>query len=221
MSPFEASEVPDADGGEGARAEPSLTERPDDTFDLVRRYQGGESQAGEELANRYYPRILRIVRVRLWSRLRGWTSPEDVVTEVFVRILGSLPRFEQRGTARFIDWVAKLIEHEIVNQARKQRGTPPTAHTSSTDLEAERQLMSHSKSVSSKLASTEEQRLVDECLTELPASERDVIMLREYAGASWEDVAAELGRPTIAAAQQLYQRARRALGDRLRLRGVS
>jgi RNA polymerase sigma-70 factor (ECF subfamily) len=193
----------------------------DDTFALVHRYQAGERRAGEELAERYYPRILRIVRVRLWSRLRGWTTPEDVVADVFVRVLGALPRFQERSDARFIDWVARLVEHEIVHQARKERGRrEDAAHPSSIEVLGDA-LREHTRGLSTRLATAEEQRAVEECLTELPSAERDVILLREYAGASWAEVAAELGRPSVGAAEQLYQRARRALADRLRLRGVS
>lgn len=198
---------------------PSRDEPRDDTFALVRRFQAGDAAAGEELARRYYPRILRIVRVRIWSRLRGWTNPEDVVGEVFTRLLGSLPTFEQRGAARFIDWVASLIEHEIVNQARKMRPVQSLDASESSALRAI-EPQAPTTGIATRLAADEEERLVDECLTELPGDEQRVILLREYAGHSWSEIATELGRPSVGATQQLYQRARRALAERLRLRGM-
>ena len=81
-------------------------------------------------------------------------------------------------------------------------------------------IVADTKSALSRVASDEEQKLVDTCLEEIGAEHREVLLLRDYAGASWEEVGSELGRPTIGACQQLYQRARRALGERIVLKGL-
>ena len=59
---------------------------------------------------------------------------------------------------------------------------------------------------------------LDECLAELPDHFREVILLRSYAGMDWAEIAMELGKPTKQAAEQLFQRARGKLIEKLNTR---
>jgi DNA-directed RNA polymerase specialized sigma24 family protein len=69
-------------------------------------------------------------------------------------------------------------------------------------------------------ASEEEQRIVEACLAELPEEYRELILLRNYAGASWESVAEETGRPSAAAARMMHARAMVELGKLVRAGGI-
>ena len=57
--------------------------------------------------------------------------------------------------------------------------------------------------------------LIKDMLENSRPADREVVLLRDYAGMSWRDVTAELGRPTQRATEQLYQRARIKLGELL------
>ena len=58
-------------------------------------------------------------------------------------------------------------------------------------------------------------------LERLPEEYRELILLRNYAGASWESVAEETGRPSAAAARMMHARALVELGKLVRAAGVS
>jgi DNA-directed RNA polymerase specialized sigma24 family protein len=54
---------------------------------------------------------------------------------------------------------------------------------------------------------SEVRALLDEVVASLPESYREVIVLRDYQGADWPEVARALATPSLHAAQQLHQRA--------------
>jgi hypothetical protein len=85
-----------APGAEDPRDDEMLTDnQPEDlgssTFDplpkfedslaLFRRAQGGDGGALNELFERYYDRIYRIVRIRMGAKLRGVLESHDIVQQ--------------------------------------------------------------------------------------------------------------------------------------------
>jgi DNA-directed RNA polymerase specialized sigma24 family protein len=63
--------------------------------------------------------------------------------------------------------------------------------------------------------------VVERCIAALPEEYRELIILSDYTGASWEAVAETTGRPSAAAARMMHVRARIELGKLLREAGVS
>ena len=69
-----------------------------------------------------------------------------------------------------------------------------------------------------QLASRELKEIYDACVQELDPVHLEVILLHEYAEASWATIREALNRPTDHAAQQLYARAQVELATLLRRR---
>lgn len=195
------------------------------TRELVRRSQAGEQEALDELFTRYYDRVHRIVHVRLGAKIRLRAESIDIVQEVFAEALLDLDRFEMREPASLIRWLAKIAEHRISTAAKRvnaqkqdpRRETPLLAPASEGgagfDPAAE------STQPPERLLRDERERLVDDCVAELPSDWREVLILRDYEGGSWAYVAEQLGR-SEGAAQMLHKRARESLREALVRRGL-
>lgn len=197
-----------------------------DTLALVARVKSGDRRALELLFERHYPRVHRIVRVRLWGTVKGREDVEDVVQRVMQHALTDLEAFEQREDARFIDWLARIAQHEITNLRRHHEAQKRDARrdVAIEDLrpkaDASQVFEPHADStgILERLSRQELEKLVDECLAELPDDAREVILLRDFAGGSWAWIAETLGRPTPDAARQLHARSVAALGAMLQRR---
>jgi DNA-directed RNA polymerase specialized sigma24 family protein len=61
--------------------------------------------------------------------------------------------------------------------------------------------------------------LLETCVAELSEELRELIILREYAGASWEEIAKETGRPSPDAARMMHGKAMLELSKLLKERG--
>lgn len=220
MDTTDASSAPDT-GELRARRSRELT----DTISLVRRFQSGDVQALDTLFARYYPRVLRCVKLRMGALVKRYYEPEDVVQRVFAAAMEDLQTVEIREPGELIHWLATVSENQI-------RGIHDYLTAKKRDVRLERSLDRIRGAISSGsfrfdpadddtlqleiLSRQELAGLVDQCLAELSEDHRQVILLRNIAGCSWELVAEKMGRETASAACMLHARARVALLKKLR-----
>lgn len=194
---------------------------------LLKRYQTGDEDALNELLARYYPRVLRIVGARLGPQLRGKVDVEDIAQDTLLSAAKSLGDLEIAEDASLICWMASVAENQVRRAAehfgaqkrdmgREEGLVRPTPGAEDSTLDV--QLVSESTSPGSRVERAEMSGIVDECLAQLEEDQREVILLRDYAGGSWKFVAERLQRPSPDAAMQLYRRARIELAEKVQLR---
>ncbi|MGH2717179.1 MAG: RNA polymerase sigma factor, partial [Actinomycetota bacterium] len=113
---------------------------------------------------------------------------EDLTQEVFARALGALPRFN--GEYQFGAWLIQIARNVCIDEARRQSHRPqPTDPVDLVDLEpSEAQPDDVWESVSSQIAVT----TVHRALARLPKRQRTVLVLREFEGMSYADIAISL-----------------------------
>src|SRR5712672_4635673 len=93
------------------------TGAPDDR-ELVRRAQGGDKEAYEELVHRHQHRVFAVAG----GILRRREDVEDIAQQVFVKAYFSLKRFDQR--AAFSTWLYKITVNECWDLLRKRKARP-------------------------------------------------------------------------------------------------
>jgi len=197
------------------------------TRELLQSAQHGDAAASAELFERLAPRVLPIVRVRMGARLRAALESGDILQEALVEALRGLDRFEMREESSLIRWLAKLVDHRIsaraayLNAAKRAEPAAPLDGREEGGDGARIEPPARTVTPSLDLRSRERDGAVQEALAELPEHQREVVLLRDYAGASWEDVARELGYPSAAAARMMHTRTLVRLGAMLRARGFA
>lgn len=226
MSDADRSSVADSDEVR-ARRSSELTR----TANLIRRFQEGDMGVLDPLFARYYPRVLRYVQVRMGPLLKRRFDAEDIVQNVFAAAMQDLHSVEVHETGELIHWLATVAENQI-------RGLADYLTAKKRDLRVEQSLDRIRNGISTgsfrfepvddgtaqidALTRQELVTVVNECIGELSEDHRQVILLRNIAGCSWELVAEKLGRDTPQAVCMLHARARVALLKRLavRIRGL-
>ena len=187
-----------------------------ETLTLIRKAQEGDRQAFERLFERYYPRVSKIVRARSGPELRRHLETEDILQNSMVEAIRSFEDYRIRGDAGFIHWLAGIVQNRILaarrdagREKRDRRGEAALDHimrclsTGSLSFEpAETEALPIDK-----VADREHEEIVTECLHDLKESHREVVLLRCYAGASWEEAANLIGCSSPDAARVLYYRA--------------
>ena len=170
------------------------------------------------------------MRLRLGARLRETIDSGDILQETFLAAVRSLDSFEMREEASLVNWLSRLAERQIIaaadyHGAKKRDRRRNVSLTASIGDSQSIRTMSTLPDDRSPLpleatATEEEQKIVEDCLQRLPEEYRELILLRNYAGASWETVAEETGRPSAAAARMMHARAMIELGKLVRAGGV-
>lgn len=195
------------------------------TLDLLRQAQDGSRGALESLFGRYYDRVRAIVRLRLGRQLRGRLESGDILQETFVDALGAFDRFEVRDEAGFLNWLARIAEHQIrdaadYHGAQKRalsREVPLTPESGSTGSALDPAC--DGRQPEDEAVVEEQRRIVEECIADLSEDYRELIVLRDYVGASWDAIAKETGRPSPDAARMKHATAMVELAKRVQKAG--
>jgi RNA polymerase sigma-70 factor, ECF subfamily len=194
------------------------------TIDLLRRAQSGNAEALNRLFARYYERVRRIVRLRLGTRLRQRVESSDILQETFIAAVDGFDRFEMRDEASFINWLARIAERQVLAAAdyhiaqKRNPAREVPIHKDEDQSDIGIDPVASGLIPPDLLARAELTRMIEECLQELREDYRELIILRNYAGASWEVVAEQTGRPSAAAARMMHAKAIVELGKALRRR---
>lgn len=162
---------------------PMMHDASDD--DLIRSYREGSVEAFERLYRRHAPGLFT------WLRLQAGHEAEDLLQETFSRASAALPRYRPEG--RFAAWLWSIARNLLRDRGRKPSREVPlddaTSPCGDTGM-AERE--------SGKVT-------VREALMTLPAEQREVVVLREYAGLSFPEIARVVGCPQNTAITRMHR----------------
>ena len=190
------------------------------TLQLVERAQDGDAESLNRLLDRYFHRVRTIVRARMGKRLRRWHDSGDVIQQTFIAAVRRLRDFEMRDTAALINWLSRIAEHQIHDLAdqmdAEKRSTARDVHMSelganSTDGDGNFELPDQAPGPSDSATTSEEQEILDRAIARLSDEYRELILLRDYMGHSWSEVAAHTEAPSPDAARMKYSTARAQL----------
>ncbi|MFG0316078.1 MAG: RNA polymerase sigma factor [Planctomycetota bacterium JB042] len=195
------------------------------SLDLMKRAQGGDDAALNRLVERYYDRVRPIVRARLGERLRRRVDSGDILQNTFATVVRTYDRFDVNDEASLIAWMSRIAENQILDEhdrqsAKKRRAEREVELDAGASDDRAVDPSSPANGPGESVERRERDELLEEALGELSELYRELILLRDYMGFSWEEVASRTGRPTAAAARMMHATARIELGKLLRQRGV-
>lgn len=168
-------------------------------YQLVERLQRGEDAAFDELLSRYKRPVLNFS-----YRLLGDASEaDDVAQEVFVRVYQRIGDYEPRG--KFSTWLFALARNACIDRQRYRKRHPTEPLESAPEPAV----------VSREVQTREIGAHIAAAVAELPEDQRTAIVLAEYQGMSYAEIAAVMRCSEKSVESRLY-RAKQTLRARLR-----
>ena len=177
---------------------------------LVQRSQRGDLRAFDLLVLKYQGRIAALV-----SRyVSDAGEVEDVTQEAFIKAYRALGKF--RGDSAFYTWLYRIAANAAKNHL-VAKGRRPGANATIEDAEGfdEGGLLSESASPEALAMGEELAEVVESALDELPDELKAALMLREFDGLSYDDIADVLGCPVGTVRSRIF-RAREAVDQRVK-----
>lgn len=168
---------------------------------LVRRASGGDPAAFAALYDLFAPRLRRYLR----HQVRGDDRVEDLVQQVFVKMIEALPRYQSRGIP-FGAWVFRVARNLVIDERR-------TAHPTAALELAETHPADGEDPVVAAIRADDRRHLLT-AIDNLPRDQRDVLVWRFLAELSPAETALLMGR-TSEAVRALQHRAIVTLRSRL------
>lgn len=181
---------------------------------LIARIVAGETELFEQLVRKHQTRVYNLA-------LRMVSEPadaEDCAQEAFIKAFRALPGF--RGESSFSSWLYRLTSNVCLDFLRARRRRAETGLTVSGDDGDEQPLqLADPADGPAELAEKEElRRRVRAALARLPDDFRQVLLLRELGGLSYDEIGRETGLEAGTVKSRIF-RARRKLADILRADG--
>ncbi|HET7584013.1 MAG TPA: sigma-70 family RNA polymerase sigma factor [Gemmatimonadaceae bacterium] len=155
--------------------------------DVVAEFLTGEERAFQELVTRYQARLLNFVYRTIGDRERS----EDLVQEVFIRVYRHLHRFDQ--SKKFSTWIytiaSNLAKNELRNRSRNPLVFFQAIKRNWQDEERPLQFEDSSMRPDDLYRKRHLRELVERSVARLPEHHRQVFVLRELEGKSYEEIA--------------------------------
>lgn len=149
----------------------------DPDLELFQRWCEGDDAAAKQLVARYF-NGLRVYFARRLSEL----EQEDLVQEVFVRLVAARDRFEGRSTVRtYIYSIAKNVYYESVRKLHRPNGVFDPITESLAAVSGRTQ--------SSILAESEVLQLLLDALENIPSEQQELIELHYFHELTFKDLA--------------------------------
>src|SRR5512143_1953131 len=177
---------------------------------VVTAFLGGEERAFQELVDRYQTRLLNFVYRTIGDREKA----EDLVQEVFIRVYRHIHRFDR--TKKFSTWVytiaSNLAKNELRNRSRNPLVLFQTIKGNWDDDDRPLQFEDTTARPDDLFRKRHLRELVEDSVAKLPAHHREVFVLRELEGKSYEEIA-EITECNLGTVKSRLNRARNAFAE--------
>ena len=211
---------PGTEPGEFSEPQPvPIAGRPlppvEDSIALLERHKQGDAEALQLLIERYQDRLRRIVRIKLAGRVRNYLESMDIVQDVNMVMMRKAKDLKADGSGAILNWLSEVVVNKIRNTNKYMHAIKrDVGRNVAFEVQLEDGVTTLSIPAEAKGPTPSEEawkfevrEVLDDAMTELSDQHREVILLRDYAGASLDYVAQRLGCPSREAADQLHRRA--------------
>lgn len=163
-----------------------MVEDPD--IQLVKRAKAGDSAAFGELVNHYYEMVYAVA----FGILRNREAARDVAQEAFLKAHRQLANFE--GKSKFKTWVYRIAVNAAIDEQRRKKPSESLDATDVSDNEDHAPVIITDPNADPRedAHQSELRVLILKALEELSADHRAVLVLREWQGFSYEEIAEAL-----------------------------
>ncbi len=159
---------------------------PDDSV-LITLYRNGNEAAFNQLVDRYHSKVFTTI----FLIVKDQAIAEDLLQDVFVKVLHTLNSDKYNEEGKFQPWVMRIAHNLAIDHFRKAKRYPTILLEDGSNV---------FNSLSFAEDSSEEQRIKEETLVwvrnlidELPEAQKEVVIMRHYLDLSFQEIAEQTG----------------------------
>ena len=159
---------------------------PEDSV-LITLYRNGNEAAFNLLVDRYHSKVFTTI----FLIVKDQDVAEDLLQDVFVKVLHTLNSDKYNEEGKFQPWVMRIAHNLAIDHFRKAKRYPTILLEDGSNL---------FNSLNFAEDSSEEQRIKEETLAyvrnlidELPEAQKEVVIMRHYLDMSFQEIAEQTG----------------------------
>lgn len=153
---------------------------------LIRAFQDGNPKALDRLIDRYKDKLY----CTIFFLVKDHWIADDIYQDTFIRIIDTLRfnRYNEQG--KFLPWAARIAHNLCIDYFRKQKRQPPVVTSESSEIKDIFEMIdSNIDNAEQRMIRKQSYGRVYQMLDQLPADQREVIVLRHFADFSFKEIA--------------------------------
>ena len=157
--------------------------------ELVNRYVNGDEESLSILVKRHKRRIYSM----LYMATRNKELSEDLFQETFFKVIQTLKKQQYNEEGKFLPWVLRIAKNLMIDYFRKTKKTPTISSVINEDGERVDifDIIPDIETVNPKDTSESKKfkLAIKSLINELPADQKEVVMMRTYYDMSFKEIA--------------------------------
>lgn len=177
---------------------------------LLTKAQDGNVQAFEELTSSYYTKVYNIC----YRMLNNSEDASEQAQETFIKVYKNIKKF--KGNCSFSTWIYRIATNVCLDYLRKNKNKKDISLEQNTfeDIKVKDRLISNNLGPEKVAEINAQRRAINQALSQMNEKNRLIILLRDFNGFSYEEIANILQSP-VGTVKSRISRARAELRDLL------
>jgi RNA polymerase sigma-70 factor (ECF subfamily) len=154
---------------------------------LVKNYVAGDENALTILINRHQSKIYGFI----YSKLSDRDISDDIFQDTFIKVIKTLKSNSYNEEGKFLPWVMRISHNLIIDHYRRNKKMPMYRETEEFSIFS---IMSDNMpNIESQLITSQVENDLRKLIEELPAEQKEVLMMRMYQDLSFKEISEMTG----------------------------
>jgi RNA polymerase sigma-70 factor (ECF subfamily) len=154
---------------------------------LVSNYIKGDESALGILIERHKQRIYSFI----YSKVLDRDITEDIFQDTFIKVIKTLKRGSYNEEGKFLPWVMRISHNLVIDHFRKNNRMPK--YDNNGDFNIFSVLSDTNLNAENKIIKTQVENDVRRLVDELPADQKEVLLMRMYQDLSFKEISEKTG----------------------------
>ena len=154
---------------------------------LILRYQNGDEEALSSLIQKYENELFSFIYYKLMDE----EIANDIFQDTFIKVIKTLKSNSYNEEGKFLPWVMRISHNLVVDHYRKTKKMPMFRETEEFSIFS---IMSDdSLTIENKIISEQVEMDLKKLIEELPADQKEVLVMRMYQDMSFKEISESTG----------------------------
>jgi len=153
-------------------------------YELIQRFIGGELSCFEQLIHRHKNKVFGYISLYIHDQ----ALTEDLFQDTFMKVIQSVRAGRYYDNGKFLSWVMRIAHNLIIDHFRRVKQINTISNDDyDSDLFNSKKMAE--STVEDNMIRKQIQKDVRKMINLLPDDQREVVILRHYAGMSFKEIA--------------------------------
>ena len=151
---------------------------------LLNRYLSGDRSAISQLIDRHSKRVRDYIRMMV----KDHDVADDILQETLIKAVRVIDEGRYADTGKFLSWVLRIAHNQVIDYFRSQK-SQRTVSESDAGYNVLGTLRFAERNVEDRMISEQIEADVRRMIDSLPEEQREGVVMRYYAGMSFQEIA--------------------------------